>query len=85
MKVADLLRFPLNYSCLQKAITVAAMAENTAIKAECVRVAAVEEREAAVNEVNVIRETMEVTSSKLQQSLKLRALCRVTHFFLQRT
>lgn len=51
----------LTFSILQRAIGVAAVAENSAKEAECVRIAAVEEREAAVHEVKSIRETMEVT------------------------
>lgn len=59
----------LTCSIRQRAIGVAAVAENTAKEAECGRVAAVEERETAVNEVNAIRDTMEVTSVKLQNNL----------------
>lgn len=48
----------------QRALGVAAMAENAAKYAEIVRGAAVAEREAAVHEAMVIRETMEVTPIK---------------------
>lgn len=49
-----------NQHRFQRALGVAAMAENAAKEAEIVRGAAVAEREAAVHEAKVIRETMEV-------------------------
>ena len=51
---------PLHPSRFQKAVGVAAMAENAAKEAEAVRDAAVAEREAAVHEAEVIRKTMKV-------------------------